>query len=282
MDYIVIAAGVSPSNSECVFRLHVHSVVVGTATTNCDVKKILMPSRELQTLPATAGHWLMTSPGNGTAEDIGESCRFLFTAVRETHWLCPPETLWQQRWHDHDHLEYAAIMQYKACKPLLGIGKELRLMLCLCGAKCSREKFRQTGAIGKLELYGVHGIVILHNEETVRPTSHLRDSGALRDGNPSRGVEKALKDDGVDHWPYHAGGSVMLVLGKQQAPTLPQVQAKQWRGVTTFWVGKARGGRSDAARAARNEKSQTRWHSWDPPRPPQQLLRREYLRSPSP
>ncbi len=54
---------------------------------------------------------MMTSPDDGSADDMGESCRFLFTAVRETHWLCPPEILWQKKWHDKDHLEYAVIMR---------------------------------------------------------------------------------------------------------------------------------------------------------------------------
>ena len=277
MDHIVIVAGVSPSNCECVSRLHLHALVVGTATRRCDVKQILSASRESRTSPATAGHWLMTRAGNEIAAGIGESCRFLFTAVRATHWMCPPYILWQQRWHDRDHLEYAVIMQYTAPQPMLGIGKELRLMLCLCGARCSREMFRKTGAIDELESYGVHGIVVLSNEENTM-TTHRRTSGVISDGTPSLNVDEALFQDGVYYERHSAGGSDMYVLGKQKVPTLPQVQAKQWRDVTTFWVGKARGGRSDAAIARRSQKGLNNGCPHEPRRPPQQLLRRDYRR----
>ena len=286
MDHIVIVAGVSPSNCDCVSRLHLHALVVGTATRRCDVKQILTASRESKTSPATAGHWLMTRAGNEIAADIGESCRFLFTAVRETHWLCPPEMLWQSRWYDKDHLEYAVIMRYTATQPMLGIGKQLRLMLCLCGEKCSRERFRKTAATYKLEEFGVHAIVVLANEENTM-TTHRRPHGVISDGTPSLDVESALMQDGVYYERHAAGGSDMYVLGKQQVPnedqamiTLPHVQAKQWKDVTTFWVGKARGGRSDAARAKRAAKAQNKGRPYEHQhrRIPQQLLRREYRR----
>jgi hypothetical protein len=223
----------------------------------------------------------MTRAGNEIAADIGESCRFLFTAVRETHWLCPPDMLWQQRWHDRDHLEYAVIMRYTATKPMLGIGKELRLMLCLCGERCSREMFRKTGAIGKLEYFGVHGIVVLANEENTM-TTHRRTGGVISDGTPSLDVAEALLQDGVYYERHSAGGSDMYVLGKQlgkqQVPTLPQVQAKQWRDVTAFWVGKARGGRSDAAMARRTERGLNKGRPHEPRRLPQPLLWRDYRR----
>ena len=166
-------------------------------------------------------------------------------------------------------------MQYQATKPMLGIGKELRLMLCLCGDKCSREVFRKTGAIETLESYGVHGIVVLSNGENTR-TTHRRTRGVISDGTPSFDVDEALLHDGVYYERHSAGGSDLYVLGKQQVPTLPQVQAKQWRDVTTFWVGKARGGRSDAAIARRAEKNLNKGCPHEPRRPPQQLLRRDY------
>ena len=291
MEHIVIVAGVSPSNAECIERLHLHSVVVGTATHRIHADVIMSSARELQALPATAGHWLMRSPSHAEAGNIGESCRFLFTAVRETHFVCEPEILWQNTWYDTDHLEYAVIVQYKAVKPMLGIGKLLRLMLCLCGTQCSPEKFRKIGAITQLLHYAVHGIVVLSNEEHMGTShipdrggrSHIRDSGAIRDGAPSPAVAEALLEAGVCHERYTAGGSDMYVLGsvtKNSSGTrilaLPQVQAKPWRNVTSFWVGQSRGGRSEAATAKRMAKRQQRGHPYELPRRPHQLWQREY------
>ena len=152
-------------------------------------------------------------------------------------------------------------------------------MLCLCGERCSREMFRKTGAIGQLELFGVHGIVVLANEEnTMTAHENRRTEGVISDGTPSLDVASELLQAGVYYERFAVGGSDMYVLGKQQLPTLPQVQAKEWRDVTTFWVGQARGGRSDAARARRTEKSLKKGHPYEPRRLPQQLLRRDCRR----
>ena len=74
------------------------------------------------------------------------------------------------------------------------------------------------------------------------------------------------------------GTGILLHPRWKKVPTLPQVQAKQWRDVTTFWVGKARGGRSDAAIARRSQKGLNNGCPHEPRRPPQQLLRRDYRR----
>ena len=178
-------------------------------------------------------------------------------------------------------------MRYTATKPMLGIGKELRLMLCLCGSQCSPEKFRKNGAIKQLLHYVVHGIVVLPNEEHMGTShipdrgdrSHIRDSGAIRDGAPSLAVAEALREAGVCHERYTAGGSDMYALGSstQNSLALPQVQAKQWRNVTTFWVGQSRGGRSEKSTAARMVKRQQRGNPYESPRRPQQLWQRDYM-----
>ena len=85
MEHIVVVAGVSPCNVECIQRLHLHALVVGTATQRMNAHDIMSTAPDVETLPASAGHWFITTSGETDAESIGDSCRFLFTAVRETH-----------------------------------------------------------------------------------------------------------------------------------------------------------------------------------------------------
>ena len=203
MEHIIIVAGLSPSNFECVEFLHLNAVVVGTATARLRPGEMMEHASQLQNLPATAGHWLRRSPGHADAGDIGENCRFLFTAVRATHFVSEPEILWESKWYDEEHLEHAVIVQYQAHKPMLGIGTRMRLMLCLCGEHCSAQEFRESGAIEKLQQHAIHGIVVLSNEDR----SDIRDCGGSRDGAPSTAVDEALLADGVCFERHSAGGS---------------------------------------------------------------------------
>ena len=114
MEHITIVAGLSPCNFECVEFLHLNAVVVGTANARLRPGVMMEHASQLQNLPATAGHWLRRSPGHADAGDIGENCRFLFTAVRATHFVSEPEIVWESKWHGKEHLEYAVIVQYQA------------------------------------------------------------------------------------------------------------------------------------------------------------------------
>ena len=190
MEHIVVVAGVSPCNVECIQRLHLHALVVGTATQRMNAHDIMSTAPDVETLPASAGHWFITTSGETEPESIGESCRFLFTAVRETHWACPPEILCQRTWYRTNHLEFAVIVQYQSIQPMLGIGKKLRLMLVLSGSQCTTSLFRHIGATKDLETWKVHAVVNLWNEEQ----TITRDRG----GGP-RWSSVARSSEGVGH-----------------------------------------------------------------------------------